>query len=669
MNDHHCRQCGRTTSTEGINNTCPACLLEEGLQSREAACSSEGKLAGQMIGRYFVIDQIGEGGMGEVYLAEQETPVRREVALKVIKTGMASDQAIARFEAERQSLAAMDHPGIAKIYDAGSMDGNRPWLAMELVEGIPIHLYCRKHRLDLTNVLQLILELCRAIQHAHRNGVIHRDLKPSNVLVAEEEGRPIPKVIDFGVAKALRHSTSGDPLQTFQGQMLGTPAYMSPEQARGQSTVDTRSDIYSLGILLYEVFTGKTTFDTSKLKGASLSQLERTICEEVPLNPCSVAANFPKLPDELGWIVMKAIEKEPDRRYQTVAELIADIERHLANQPVLAGPPTISYKVSKFIHRHRTGAIAAVLVSSALLLTIVVAVFGLFQAMKAEHAEESAMAEAETAAGVIDFFQSVIYPVPIYEHESIVGELSHRLNEFASRLEEEAVPDDPHPGDFIEWHLTASLYLRIGEYDSAERCFLNAQRVAETLQLPTSDERVHRMRSELGQLYMHQHRFADAEKLIRDLLKNWEAAKGLNAAGERVQLNFDLANSLSDQGKTEEAAQVLEQSLQQLTTEKDAPVEMSFSTKLALSDIYASTGKPEKAEALLRATLSEAQQLQNVDTAVASEAAIALAQIRRRRGDRNEARALLQQALRMNRTAYGDEHPETHRIRMMLNQR
>src|SRR5262245_18280920 len=318
---------------------------------------------GPVIGPYKLLQQIGEGGMGTVYMAEQTHPVQRLVALKVIKPGMDSQQVIARFEAERQALALMDHPHIASVLDAGTTAAGRPYFVMELVKGVPITRYCDKPHLTPGTRLGLIIPVCQAILHAHQKGIIHRDLKPSNVLVAEYDDRPVAKVIDFGVAKATGPRLTERTMFTELGQVVGTLEYMSPEQAKLNALdIDTRSDIYALGVLLYELLTGTTPFEKKRLHEAAFDEMLRIIREEEPQKPSTrlsateelpaIAANRGLEPNklsglmrgELDWIVMKCLEKDRNQRYETANGFAMDIQRYLADEPVLAGPPSAGYR-------------------------------------------------------------------------------------------------------------------------------------------------------------------------------------------------------------------------------------------------------------------------------------------------------------------------------------
>jgi serine/threonine protein kinase/tetratricopeptide (TPR) repeat protein len=366
--------------------------------------SAVAEAPGTVIGPYKLMEQIGEGGMGLVFVAEQQQPVRRKVALKVIKPGMDTRQVIARFEAERQALALMDHPHIAKVLDGGATGSGRPYFVMELVKGVPITEYCDQNQLPVRERLELFLSVCQAVQHAHQKGIIHRDLKPSNVLIMSQDGSPLAKVIDFGVAKAIGQQLTDKTIYTQFTQLVGTPLYMSPEQA-GQSSVDvdTRSDIYSLGVLLYELLTGTTPFDKERFQEVDYDEMRRIIREEEPPRPSTRISTLgqaaptistqrktdPKrlsqlLSGELDWIVMKCLEKDRNRRYETVNGLARDIERYLANEPVQACPPSTWYRLRKFVARNRAAVLAAGIVSATLVVGIIGTTGGLIQAMRAE---------------------------------------------------------------------------------------------------------------------------------------------------------------------------------------------------------------------------------------------------------------------------------------------
>jgi tetratricopeptide (TPR) repeat protein len=377
---------------------------------------------GSIIGRYKLLELIGEGGFGAVYMADQKEPVHRRVALKIIKLGMDTKQVIARFEAERQALAMMDHPNIAKVLDAGATETGRPYFVMELVKGVPITEYCDGENLTTHERLDLFIDVCNAVQHAHQKGIIHRDLKPTNVLVTMHDDRPVPKVIDFGIAKATNRELTDKTLFTEFRQFVGTPEFMSPEQATMSGLdIDTRTDIYSLGVLLYQLLTGTTPFDGRTLREKGYAELQRIIHEEEPPRPSTRLSTLgddlasiakrrgddpshlaKSLQGDLDWIVMKALEKNRTRRYETARDFALDVRRHLDDEPVIAGPPGAAYRLSKFLRRNRVAVSAGAVVAAALVIGFSLTVYGLVQsrkgfaeAVRQQSAAESAREEAE----------------------------------------------------------------------------------------------------------------------------------------------------------------------------------------------------------------------------------------------------------------------------------
>jgi serine/threonine protein kinase len=403
---------------------------------------------GTVIGPYKLREQIGEGGMGVVCVAEQTQPVRRKVALKIIKPGMDTRQVIARFEAERQALAMMDHPNIARVHDGGATKSGRPYFVMELVRGIPITEYCDRERLSIPERLELVVQVCRAVQHAHQKGIIHRDLKPSNILVTIIDGVAVPKVIDFGVAKATGSSLTERTVYTAFHQFIGTPLYMSPEQADlSGMDVDTRSDIYSLGVLLYELLTGTTPFDQETFRQAAFDEVRRIIREQEPPRPSTRLSTLeatattsssrksdPRslsklMRGELDWIVMKCLEKNRTRRYETAGGLALDIRRYLDDQPVEAHPPSVAYRFGKFARRHRASLTSTALIVSALVVGTTVSAW---QAVRAARAAEEARERADEFKQVIDYLAGDVFGAAAQGKASrrsvTIGELMDRAD-------------------------------------------------------------------------------------------------------------------------------------------------------------------------------------------------------------------------------------------------
>jgi len=456
---------------------------------------------GATIGRYRLLERIGEGGFGVVFMAEQQSPVRRKVALKVIKPGIDTRQVIARFDAERQALALMDHPNIARVLDAGATDSGRPYFVMELVHGVPITEFCDQNQLPPHERLELFTQVCRAVQHAHTKGIIHRDIKPTNVLVTLHEGAPVPKVIDFGVAKATGQQLTEMTLFTHFAQMVGTPLYMSPEQAEMTSVdVDTRSDVYSLGVLLYELLTGTTPVTKERINQATFDEVRRIIREEEPPKPStrlsttealpSIAANRgfePKklsglVRGELDWIVMKCLAKERARRYETAVGLARDVERYLHDEPVLAGPPSTAYRLQKYARKYRkalfTVVAFAILLVAATISSIALASWALRERNHAEVQKQSAEANFKRALEAVDQMLTRVGEVQL-SHVPQMELVRRDLLEDALRFYKEFLNErGDHPVVQVE---AAKAYRRVGriqellgQNDEAESAYAHA---------------------------------------------------------------------------------------------------------------------------------------------------------------------------------------------------
>jgi serine/threonine-protein kinase len=411
----------------------------------------------QRVGPYEIREVLGEGGMGVVYLAEQREPVRRQVALKVIKPGMDTRQVISRFEAERQALAVMDHPNIAKVFDGGATEDGRPYFVMELVRGAPITQHCNQNKLTIRERLALFLPICQAVQHAHQKGVIHRDLKPSNIIVTAVDGEAIPIVIDFGVAKAIDQRLSEYTIQTQAGHLVGTPAYMSPEQAEGSGLdIDTRADIYSLGVILYQLLAGALPFDDKDLQGLaamytllerepptpssrfnSLADRRTTIAEDRRTDPVTLGK---KLKGDLDWITMKAMEKDRARRYETANALLFELRRHLNDEPVLARAPSAGYRLGKFVKRHKTGVAGAAIAVVALLISSVLVSYWAIEATRARGAADARRGQAEDLiAFMVGDLREKLEPVGRLE---VLDDVGDKALEYFAALPEEELSDE-----------------------------------------------------------------------------------------------------------------------------------------------------------------------------------------------------------------------------------
>ncbi len=432
---------------------------------------------GTIIGPYRLMEQIGEGGFGRVFVAQQQQPVRRKVALKVIKPGMDTREVIARFEAERQALAMMDHPNIAQVFDAGATDTGRPYFVMELVRGVAITQFCDQVQNTTRDRLELFVHVCHAVQHAHQKGVIHRDLKPGNVLVTLHDGTPVVKVIDFGVAKAIGEPLTAKTIYTRFAQMIGTPLYMSPEQVEMSGLdVDTRSDIYSLGVLLYELLTGTTPLDRQRLQTASFDELRRMIREEEPPRPSTrlttlgqqlstLSANrrvdarnlSSTVQGDLDWIVMRAMEKDRRRRYETAAEFAADVRRYLNEEPIEARPPSPLYRFHKFARRNRVILTTASLVISALLLGTTVSTW---QAIRATSAQADADALRREAVDFADRLKEA----NVLLDSARANADEHR---WAAAYDQYTKAAELQPDHYLVWSGRGSMYLRLGLWTHA----------------------------------------------------------------------------------------------------------------------------------------------------------------------------------------------------------
>lgn len=491
-------------------------------------------------GKYKLLEELGRGGMGAVYKAEQVKPLKRSVALKIIKLGMDTSQVVARFESERQALAVMDHPSIAKVFDVGATETGRPYFVMELVRGVSLTEYCDKYKLTTRERLELFTSICQAVQHAHQKGVIHRDLKPSNILVTVQKNEAVPKIIDFGIAKATELRLTERTLFTEQGQLIGTPEYMSPEQAEMSGLdVDTRTDIYSLGVMLYELLAGVLPFDAKTLRSAGFSEIQRiireteppkastrlsglgdkqtTIAEHRKTDPGSLQR---QLRGDLDWITMRAMAKDRIQRYASASELATDIERYLKNEPIIAGPPSPVYRLKKYIRRHKVGVAAASVVILAILIGVAGTTVGL---IRARRAEKKAVEEALTAQQVSDFLIRLFEVSDPGEARGNTITAREILSKGAAEIEQ-GLKDQPLTrANLME--TIGTVYRKLGLYKDAEPLLKGSLEIRESI-LGSKDTRVADSLYSLALLLDNQGKLKEAKELTQRSLEIWESELG-----------------------------------------------------------------------------------------------------------------------------------------------
>jgi len=639
---------------------------------------------GSRIERYKLLRVLGEGGMGVVYLAEQEQPIRRQVALKVIKPGMDSARVIARFEAERQALALLDHPNIAHVHDAGTTENGRPYFVMEYVEGPSITDHCDEYRLGIEDRLDLFLQVCHAVQYAHQKGIIHRDIKPSNLLVTMRGGRAVPKVIDFGVARAINEPLTERTLYTQQGQLLGTPEYMSPEQAEMvNEDIDTRSDVYSLGVLLYVLLTGALPFDPRVLREGGLDRIRRTIREEAPRTPSKRLSSLGerartvarerrtepvalarRLRRELEWIPLKALRKEREHRYQSVSELAGDIQNYVRGVPVTAGPESAAYRCRKFVQRHKALAAGVTAVLVALTGGILVStLFALGQARARADAER----QSEISEAVSDFLRNGLL-ASIDPHIAMGRELSVRLLlDTAAQELEGRFEDKPLVEASIRLTL-ADTYRNLCAFKEAQYNQMRALEIYRE-QLGEEHPEMFRCQYELGLLYWRQGRYNEGEAVFSKAVEGSIRVLGREHASTLSQMN-GLGLMYWLQGRYQKAEslylEILEISPRAVGNPPDANRDigaddrkgptLTYKGNLAL--VYGHQGRYAEAESLFLETLESGRRIWGRDHPFTLDL-LGLGMVYRDWGRHDQAEAVLTEALEGKRRVLGAEHTYT----------
>jgi serine/threonine protein kinase/lipopolysaccharide biosynthesis regulator YciM len=633
--------------------------------------------------RYKIRQEIGEGGMGTVYLAEQLRPVRRQVALKLIKAGMDSRSVLARFESERQALALMEHPNIAHVLDAGMTADRRPFFVMELVKGIPITEYCDAHRLDIPARLALFRQVCSAVQHAHQKGIIHRDLKPSNILVEAHDDRPVPKVIDFGLAKA----TSGmrlteQSLFTAFGSVAGTPLYMAPEQATFNALdVDTRADIYALGVILYELLTGTTPIARESIQRAALDEMLRVIREVEPPAPSSRISTSEALPSlaanrhveparltrllrgDLDWIVMKALAKERERRYASAAGLAEELERHLNHEPVSAGPPTAAYRLRKFVRRNRTRVTAAVLVLLALVLGVVGTTLGLIEARRQQRIADEQRHQAEKRAAQVTKMNDILGSIfkdlnprnAQNDGKPLSAILGERLERATTEIEGEATGD---PLAVARLQMTLGSSQRGLGYPDRAIALLTKARGTLAARLGPDHPDTLKSMNNLANSYGDAGQNDRALKLREETLALTRSKLGPDYPDTLKSVN-NLAISYSQAGQNDRAIKLHEATLALHRSKlgPDHPETLRSMNNLASS--YAAGGQHERALKLFEETLALQKAKLGPDHPDTLLSMNNLANGYRRAGQNDWAIKLHEETLALRKTKLGPDHPDT----------
>ena len=619
----------------------------------------------QTIGPYRLVHRLGVGGMGQVWLAEQTEPVRRRVALKLIKAGMYDAAVLQRFQAERQSLAIMDHPAIAKVFDAGTTPTGQPYLAMEYVDGLPITDYCDRKKLGIRERLRLFLQVCKGVQHAHQKAIIHRDLKPSNILVAEVDGKPVPRIIDFGLAKATATAIPGETLFTQVGAFLGTPGYMSPEQVDPElHDVDTRTDVYSLGVVLYELLTGFLPFDTTQWKKQRLEEVLRQLREEDPQRPSTkVSVNrdtstahaeargtepgelVSLLKGDLDWITLKALEKDRERRYGTPSALAADVANYLENRPVVARPANALYRLQKYVRRHALG----VAVGSGVAVLLVA--FAVMQTTELRRITR----ERDRADRITEFMTSMFKVSDPNEARGNTITAREVLDKASANISS-GMARDPELGAKM-MAVMGQVYGNLGLYTRAEALLRQGLDVRRQV-LGPEDPNTLKSMSSVAEILLREARYPEAEKLARQALEAQRRLLGPEDPDTLTSMG-DLANILLLEGRYPEAEKLQRETLDAKRRVLGPEHPDTLKSMYDLANIFRWEGRYPEAEKLVRETLDTQRRVLGPEHPDTLRSMSALTNILRPEGHFPEAEKLERETLDIQRRVLGPEHPST----------
>jgi eukaryotic-like serine/threonine-protein kinase len=623
------------------------------------------------IGPYCLIRKLGEGGMGQVWLAEQSAPVKRQVALKIIKAGQYDGSALLRFNLERQTLAIMDHPAIAKVFDAGSTPAGQPYFVMEYVPGFPITNYCDQHHLSARERLALVIKVCEGVQHAHQKAIIHRDLKPSNILVVEVDGKPVPRIIDFGIAKAISQQSEDETLLTRAGGMVGTPGYMSPEQADPSILdVDTRTDVYSLGVVLYELLTGFLPFDVKQWKTKPFHEVLRQLHEDDPPSPSTRISRDPAskataanrstdparlaslLQGDLDWITLKALDKDRTRRYGTPSELSADIRRYLGNEPVTARPASVAYRAKKYVQRHKFGVAA---VSILLLLLIAFGVMQTVELRRITRERDRANRERDRATRVTDFMTGMFKVSDPSQARGKTITAREILDKSSAKIDTSLVQDPELKAQMMD--VMGVVYQSLGLYSSSLPLL---ERAAETRRRALGPENPETLASmhHLATTLLADGHYSEAEKLFRETLDSERRVLGPENTLTLLSMN-NLAVILYDQGRYADAEKLDRETLEIRRRVSGPEHPDTLLSMSGLADSLSKQGRYAEAEKLDRETLDILRRVSGPDHPHTLEVMNNLALLLDVEGHYPEAEKLDRETRDIELRILGPEHPTT----------